>query len=89
MSDGQGLESPRHNYTVHEPDDTGDVGSQRSDSLDGSEQFRFSMADMEAYLHILQTDRCVSLQVMYAYAPLPRAIVEERCDAQGAYDQSI
>ena len=49
------MASPRHAYTVDEPDDTGDVGSDRSNSMDGSEQFRFSMADMEAYLHVLQT----------------------------------
>ena len=64
MSGSMGLESPRHAYTVHEPDDTGDVGSEKSHSLDGSEQFRFSMADMEAYLRILQTDRCASSHVL-------------------------
>lgn len=59
FTDAGRLGTPRHAYIVDEPDEITEGASERSTSVDGSEQFRFSMADMEVYLHVLQTDRCV------------------------------
>lgn len=47
-------------YVVHEPEDGTESASVRSSSIDGSEQMRFSMENMEVYLKSLQKDRCAA-----------------------------
>jgi hypothetical protein len=63
----------RHTYTVDEPEDeVPDVTSDRSTSIDGSESVKFSMAEMEVYLQVLQQDR-------YAPRTQPRLSAVLRC----------
>ena len=50
-------ESPRHPYTVLEPEEEPEAASERSTSIDGSEGVKFSMQEMEGYMAVLQQDR--------------------------------
>lgn len=61
MDDGTSpvVESPRHPYTVLEPEEAPEAVSERSTSIDGSEGVKFSMQEMEFYMTLLQRDRCV------------------------------
>jgi hypothetical protein len=74
MTSTRELESPRPGYVVHEPEDGTEDASERSTSIDGSEQFRFSMADMEVYLRVLQKDRCAvrCCLLRFAFADVQR-----------------